>query len=73
MATPLHCYTDAGGGEVLESWGVGESKWCCGVIVEATNSFRLHPTSISYVYKVFLHLDMLWMGLSKHPYTVILV
>ncbi len=37
----------------LESWGVGEAKWCCGVMVEATNSFRRHPTSISYVYKVF--------------------
>ncbi len=53
MGTPLHCYTGAGGGEFLESWGVGESKWYCGVMVEATNSFRLHPTSISYVYKVF--------------------
>jgi hypothetical protein len=37
----------------LENWGVGESEWYCGVMVEATNSFRLLPTSISYVYKVF--------------------
>ncbi len=41
-------------------------------MVEATNSFRRHPTSISYVYKVFEHLDMLWMDIL-HPYTVIMV
>ncbi len=53
MVAPLHCNTFVGGDEFLEGWGVGESKWCCGVMVEATNSFRRHPTSISYVYKVF--------------------
>jgi hypothetical protein len=41
------------GGEFLERWGVGESKWYCGFMVEATNSFRPHPTSISHVEKVF--------------------
>ncbi len=39
-------------------------------MVEAPNPRRLHPTSISYVYKVFWHLDMLWMGLWLHPYTL---
>jgi hypothetical protein len=29
----------------------------------------VHPTSISYVYKVFQHLDMLWMGVWVHPFT----
>ncbi len=53
MGAPLHCNTCVGGGEFLESWGVGEAKWCCGVMVENTNSFRRHPTSISYGYKVF--------------------
>jgi hypothetical protein len=53
MGAPLHCYNGASGGEFLESWGVGEAEWCCGVMVEATNSFRRHPTPISYVYKVF--------------------
>ncbi len=52
MGAPLHCYTGASGGEVLESWGVGETECYCGVMVEATNSFRRHHTSISYVYKV---------------------
>jgi hypothetical protein len=53
MGAPLHCYNGANGGDFLESWGVDEAKWYCGVMVEATNSFRRRPTSISYVYKVF--------------------
>jgi hypothetical protein len=53
MGAPLHCNTCASGGGFLESWGMGESEWCWGDMVEATNSFRRHPTSISYVYKVF--------------------
>ncbi len=36
-------------GWILESSSVGECEWCCGVMVEATNSFKRHPTSISYV------------------------
>jgi hypothetical protein len=53
MHTSLQCNTCVGGGKFLEIYGVGESKWYCGFMVEATKSFRLHPTSISYVYKVF--------------------
>jgi hypothetical protein len=53
MGAPLPCYTCVSGGEFLENWGVGKAKWYCSFMVEATNSFRLHPTSISYVYKVF--------------------
>ncbi len=53
MGAPLHCYTGAGEEGFLESWGVGESERYRGVMVEATNSFRLHPTSISYVYNMF--------------------
>ncbi len=73
MGASLHCNTCVGGGEFLESLGVSEAKLNCGVMVEFTNSFRLHPTSISYVYKLFLHLDMLWMDIWVHPYAVILV
>jgi hypothetical protein len=51
MGAPFHCNTCVGGGEFNKRWDVGESKWCCGVMVEAKNSFRLHPTSISYVYR----------------------
>jgi hypothetical protein len=39
-------------------------------MVEATNPHRLFPTSMSYVYKVFQHLDMPWMGVWVYPYTV---
>jgi hypothetical protein len=53
MGAPFHCNTCVGGGEFTNRGDVGESKWCCGVMVEAKNSFRLHPTSISYVSKVF--------------------
>ncbi len=53
MGARLHCNTLVGGVKFLESWGVGEAKLYCGFMVESTNSFRLHPTSISYVYKVF--------------------
>ncbi len=73
MGAPLHCYNGASGGEFFKSWGVGEAEGHCGVMVEATNSFRRHPASISYVYKRVLHLDMLWMDIRVHPYTVILV
>jgi hypothetical protein len=38
-------------------------------MVEATAGFRLDPTSILDVYKVFWHLDMLRMGIWDRPYT----
>ena len=41
------------------------------VMVEAPKPHKLHPTSTTYIYKVFLHLDMLWiMGTWVHPYIV---
>jgi hypothetical protein len=39
-------------------------------MVEAPNPLGVHPSSISYVYKVFQHLDMPWMGIWVYPYTV---
>ena len=71
MGTSLHCYTCAGVGKILESWGKAEPKWHCCVMVEAVNHRWLHPTSILDVYKVIEHLHMLWMGIWVHPYTVI--
>jgi hypothetical protein len=59
--------SDPGGGLMLQNWGEVEPEQ---VMVEAGNPCRLHPTSIVYVYKVFYHLDMLWMGIWVHPYTV---
>ncbi len=71
MGAPLHCYTCAGGGQILENWGKAEPKWCCGVMVETINHRWLHPTSILDVYKVFELIHVLWMGVLVHPYTVI--
>jgi hypothetical protein len=39
-------------------------------MVEAPNPHGVHPTSMSYVYKVLQHLDMPWMGIWVRPYTV---
>ncbi len=71
MDEPLHCYSCAGGGQILENWDKVKPKWWRGVMVEAVNHHWLHPTSILDVYKVIEHLHMLWMGIWVHPYTVI--
>ncbi len=39
-------------------------------MVEAVEPFKLHPTSVSYIYKVFRHLNQLWMGIWQHTHTV---
>ena len=39
-------------------------------MVEAVELFKLHPTSMSYIYKVFEHLKQLWMGIWQHTHTV---
>jgi hypothetical protein len=39
-------------------------------MVEAPNPCEVHPTSISNVFTVFQHLDMLWMGIRVYPHTV---
>ncbi len=39
-------------------------------IVETVEPFKLHPTSMSYIYKVFEHLKQLWMGIWQHIHTV---
>jgi hypothetical protein len=40
-------------------------------MVEAPNLLGVHPTSILYVYTVFQHLNMMWMGICVRPYTVL--
>jgi hypothetical protein len=40
-------------------------------MVEATNPQRLHPTFILDVYKVFEHVEMLWMGIWECTYAVL--
>ena len=40
-------------------------------MVEAVEPFKMHPTSMSYLYKVFEHLQLLlWMGIWLHTHTV---
>jgi hypothetical protein len=39
-------------------------------MVEAENPHKLHPTSILDVENVTDYLEMLWMGIWVHPYTV---
>ena len=42
----------------------------CHAMVEAPGLLGVHPTSISYVYKVFQHLCMLWKGIWVCTYSV---
>ncbi len=39
-------------------------------MVEAVEPFKLHFTYMSYIYKVFEHLKLLWMGIWQHTHTV---
>ena len=39
-------------------------------MVETVEPFKLHPTSMSYIYNVFEHLKQLWMGIWQHTHTV---
>ena len=39
-------------------------------IIEAVEPFKLHPTSMSYIYKVFEHHKQLWMFIWQHIHTV---
>ena len=37
-------------------------------MVEAVEPFKLHPTSMSYIYTVFEHLKQFWMGIWQHTH-----
>ena len=39
-------------------------------MVEAVEPFKLHPTSMSYIYKVLEHLQLLWMEKWLHTHTI---
>jgi hypothetical protein len=39
-------------------------------LVEAVEPFKLHPSSMSYLYEVFERLLRLWMGTWLHTHTV---
>jgi hypothetical protein len=38
-------------------------------MIDAPNPLEVHPTSMSYVYKVFQDLDMKWMGIWVCPFS----
>ena len=50
-------------------WGSPEPEGCCNVMVKALTPCVVHSTAILDIYKVFHHLDMLWMGIWVHPHT----
>jgi hypothetical protein len=47
-------------------------KACHFAMVEAIEPFKLHPTSMSYLYEVFEHLKLLVMGIWMHIHSVII-
>jgi hypothetical protein len=53
--------------EILDNVNVNLSQYA---ITEAVEPFKLHPTSISFIYKVFEHLKQLWMSIWQHIHTV---
>jgi hypothetical protein len=63
--------TCAGGGEFGGKWGMTKPVWYCMIMVEAANPHWLHPTSMLDVWKVFEHLEMLWMGIWACTYAVL--
>jgi hypothetical protein len=40
------------------------------IYVMHVEPFKLHPTSMSYIYEVFEHLKQLWMGIWQHTHTI---
>ncbi len=43
MGAPLYCYTCGGRGKILKNWGMGEPKWCWGVMVELQEASDCMP------------------------------
>jgi hypothetical protein len=39
-------------------------------MAKAVEPLKLHPTSTSYIYKVFEHLQLLWTGIWLHAHTI---
>ncbi len=60
--------------QICESWLkfylMQVCKPCHYALVEAVEPFKLHPITISYIYKVFEHLLRLWMGIWLQTHTV---
>ena len=73
MAAHSHCsYHHKMLPPIRETWLKSKLMWVWKpyhrAIVEVVGP--LHPTSISYIHKVFEHLQLLWMGILLHTHTV---
>ncbi len=54
----------------LKSYFMQVWKPCHFILAEAVEPFKLHPMSMSYIYKWFKCLLRLWMGIWLHTHTV---
>ena len=54
--------------EILGNVSVQTMQPCA--MIEAVEPFKLHPTSVSFIYMVLEHLHLLWMGIWLHTHTV---
>ncbi len=54
----------------LKSYLMQVCKPCHYALVEAVELFRLHPTSMWYIYERLEHLLGLWMGIWLHTHTI---
>ncbi len=54
----------------LKSYLMQVCKPCHYALIEAVEPFKLHSTSMQYIYERFEHLLMLWMGIWLHTHTV---
>jgi hypothetical protein len=48
----------------------GDGKQGYYSMVEAVDHFRLDPTNILYIHKVFNNLLLCWQGVWMHPYII---
>jgi hypothetical protein len=54
----------------LKSYLMQVCKTCHYSLVEAVEPFKLHPVSMSYIYEVFEHFLMNWMGIWLGTHTI---
>ncbi len=52
----------------LKSYLMQRCKPCHYVLIEAVESFKLHPMSVAYTYEVFGHLLRMWIGIWLHTH-----
>ncbi len=63
-------YWTRGDGRALSFFQQSVWKWSHYAFTEAIEPFKLHPTSMSFKYKVLEHLKQLWMEIWRHIHSV---